>query len=193
MWWKEVNQRYGMFQIGSPLFFHQNPVGFKNNIVTDIPELSVPSFTTINCPYYLSVSSVNNINLSQITGFSHWRWKSFFCNYASYRGELKGFRTRNCEAITVWTSEKQKKNRITSINAHRVFTKKLNVQTLAEFLNPNLESAATRWSHLWVSCPEKYFDVIKFHLKRNINVRETELVLKPKLFWLAASPDVQMF
>ena len=43
---------------------------------------------------------------------------------------------------------KNKKNRITSINAHRVFTKKLNVQTLAEFLNPNLESAATRWSHL---------------------------------------------
>ena len=78
MWWKEVNQRYGMFQIGSPLFFHQNPVGFKNNIMTGIPELSVPSFTTINCPYYLSVSSVNNINLSQITGFSHWRWKSFF-------------------------------------------------------------------------------------------------------------------
>ena len=36
---------------------------------------------------------------------------------------------------------------------------------------------------------EKYLDVKKFHLNRNIDVRETGLVLQSKLFWLAASPD----
>ena len=30
---------------------------------------------------------------------------------------------------------------------------------------------------------------MKFHLNRNIDVRETGLLLQPKLFWLAASPD----
>ena len=36
---------------------------------------------------------------------------------------------------------------------------------------------------------EKYLDVIKFHLNRNIDIRQTGLVLQPKFFWLAASPD----
>ena len=30
---------------------------------------------------------------------------------------------------------------------------------------------------------------MKFHLNRNIDIRKTGLVLQPKLFWLAASPD----
>ena len=30
---------------------------------------------------------------------------------------------------------------------------------------------------------------MKFHLNRNIDIRETGLVLQSKLFWLAASPD----
>ena len=40
--------RYGLFQIGSSLSFHRNPVGFTINIVTNIPELSV-CFRTRNC------------------------------------------------------------------------------------------------------------------------------------------------
>ena len=30
---------------------------------------------------------------------------------------------------------------------------------------------------------------MKFHLNRTIDIRETGLVLQPKLFWLAAGPD----
>ena len=30
---------------------------------------------------------------------------------------------------------------------------------------------------------------MKFHLNRNTDIRETGLLLQPKLFWLAASPD----
>ena len=91
-----------------------------------------------------------------------------------------------------------RKNRITSSNSHRVFIRKRNFQTVAEsFLNPNLESdlpAATRdaFKHGLIYEPaahEKYLDVMKFHLNRNTDIRETELGLQPKLFWLAASPD----
>ena len=47
---KKVNTRYGMFQIGSPLSFHLNPVGFTTNIITNIPELSMSPFTTHELP-----------------------------------------------------------------------------------------------------------------------------------------------
>ena len=39
-----------MFQIGSPLSFHLNPVGFTTNSITNIPELSMSSFTTHELP-----------------------------------------------------------------------------------------------------------------------------------------------
>ena len=90
------------------------------------------------------------------------------------------------------------KNRITSSNAHRVFIRKRNFETLAESLvNLNLESnlpAATRdpFRHGRIYEPgasDKYLDVMKFHLNRNTDIRESGLVLQPKLLWLAASPD----
>ena len=71
-------------------------------------------------------------------------------------------------------------------------------QALAEpFLNPNLESdlpTATRdvFRHGSIYEPvarKKYLDVMKFHLNRKIDIRETGLVLQPQLFWLAAIPD----
>ena len=42
---KKVNTRYGMFQIGSPLSFQLNPVGFTTNVITNIPELSMSPST----------------------------------------------------------------------------------------------------------------------------------------------------
>ena len=47
---KKVNTCYGIFQIGSPLFFHLNPVGFTTNIITNIPELYMSPFTTHELP-----------------------------------------------------------------------------------------------------------------------------------------------
>ena len=36
---------------------------------------------------------------------------------------------------------------------------------------------------------EKYLDIMKFRLNRNIDLRETGLVSQLKLFWFAASPE----
>ena len=116
-----------------------------------------------------------------------------FTEQNSYVLEQETVKQSLCE---LWKNSR--KNRITSSNAHRVFIRKRNFQTLAEsLLNPNLESdlpAATRdaFRHGRIYEPvarEKYLDVMKFHLNRNIDIRETGLVLQPKLFWLAASPD----
>ena len=47
---KKVNTSYGMFQIGSPLSFYLDPVGFATNIMINIPELSMSPFTTHELP-----------------------------------------------------------------------------------------------------------------------------------------------
>ena len=49
---KEVNTRYGMFQIDSLLSFHFNPDGFTINILTNIPELACLHSPHMNCPNY---------------------------------------------------------------------------------------------------------------------------------------------
>ena len=36
---------------------------------------------------------------------------------------------------------------------------------------------------------EKYFDILKLSLSRNVKIRETGLVINPAAFWLGASPD----
>ena len=70
--------------------------------------------------------------------------------------------------------------------------RKRNFQNLAEsFLNPNLESDipaankdAFRHGHMYEPVArEKYLDVMKFYLNRNIDIRETGLVLQSR--WLS--------
>ena len=92
---KKVNTRYGMLQIGSPLSFLLNPVGFTTNIITNIRELSIPPFTTHKLPkLHLSFIS-EEMMFSQRTGFSLKMNELFLPPF-----KLPS-RTRNCKAITV--------------------------------------------------------------------------------------------
>ena len=187
-----------MFQIGSPLSFHLNPVGFTTNIITNIPELSMSPCTTHELPKLpVSFISEEHDNIPK-----NWVLTE---DERAFLATIQVTEENSCvlEQETVKQSlcqlwKNSRKNRITSSNAHRVFVGKRNFQTLAEsFPNPNLESdltAATRdaFRHGRIYEPVtriKYLDVMKFHLNRNVDVRETGLVLQPKLFWLAASPD----
>ena len=164
-----------MLQIGSPLSFHLNPVGFTTNIITNIRELSIPPFTTHKLPkLHLSFIS-EEMMFSQRTGFSLKMNELFLPPF-----KLPS-RTRNCKAITVQILEKQQKKLSNIQQCSRVFIRKRHFHTLAEsFLNPNLESdlpAATRhtFRHGRIYEPvarEKYRYVMKFYLNRNIDIRE---------------------
>ena len=92
----------------------------------------------------------------------------------SYVLEQETVKQSLCE---LWKNSR--KNQITCSNAHQVFIRKHNFESLAEsLLNPNLESnlpAATRdaFRHGRIYEPvarEKYLDVMKFHLNRNIDI-----------------------
>ena len=145
---KKENTRYGIFQIGSPLSFHLNQVGFNINIIINIPELSMCSFTTHELPKLplRFISEENDVVPKNWILTEDER--AFLATIKateqnSYVLEQETVKQSLCE---LWKNSR--KNRITSSNAHRVFIRKRNFESLTEsLLNPNLESnlpAATR-------------------------------------------------
>ena len=142
---KKANTHYGMFQIGSPLSAH---LIFTTNIITNIPELSMSSFTTHELPKLplRFISEENDVVPKNWVLTEDER--AFLATIKvteqnSYVLEQETVKQSLCE---LWKNSR--KNRITSSNAHRVFIRKRNFESLAEsLLNPNLESnlpAATR-------------------------------------------------
>ena len=95
---KKVNTRYGMFQIGSPLSFHLNPVGFTTNIITNIPELSMSPFTTHELPK-LPLSFISEEHDVVPKNWVLTEDERAFL--ATIKVELICFRRRHCNAITV--------------------------------------------------------------------------------------------
>ena len=90
--------------------------------------------------------------------------------------------------------------RITSSNAHKVYIRKKNFETLVKTLLDKTQSypkmvqeAIKHGTQHEPLAREKYCNVLKFQLKRNIIIRETGIVMQPCLFWLAASPDGMVF
>ena len=144
---KKENTRYGIFQIGSPLSFYLNPVGFTINIITNIPELSMSSFTTHELPK-LPLRFISEENVVPKNWVLTEDERAFLTTIKvteqnSYVLEQETVKQSLCE---LWKNSR--KNRITSSNAHRVFIRKRNFKSLAELLlNPNFESnlpSATR-------------------------------------------------
>ena len=91
-----------------------------------------------------------------------------------------------------------RKNRITSSKAHSVYMRKRQHESLVDrLLNPKPKSKQPKivqdaLNHGIIYEPlarEKYENVLKFELRRNVCIRETGLVIQPNLFWVGASPD----
>ena len=91
----------------------------------------------------------------------------------------------------------QRKYRITSSNAHKVYIRGRNFDSLVEVftkhdkksLPKSVEEAMQHGRKYEPIARDLYTDIIKYKLKRNITVQETGIVIQPNLYWLAASPD----
>lgn len=94
-----------------------------------------------------------------------------------------------------WMTERSK--RITSSNAHKIYIRKKNFETLAATMKNGsrnhlpkfVEKAMQHGKDYENVAKQKFFDYLTYILKRNIVIRETGLVVQPYLFWLGASPD----
>ena len=91
-----------------------------------------------------------------------------------------------------------RKNRINSSRAHFVLIRKKNFDShVITILSSKPKSELSKkhrdnLDHGIVNEPiarEKYLDILKFKIKRKVQIRETGLVIQPNLFWVAASPD----
>ena len=78
-----------------------------------------------------------------------------------------------------------------------IFVKK-NFESLTEtFLNPKqvqdlpkfTQEALKHGTKYEPVAKERFFEHMKYNLKRHINIRDTGIVIQPYLFWLGTSPD----
>ena len=192
----KINTPYGMFDVGSPLSFHLNPVDFTTKIVTNIDHIDTPLYTEhdfLNLPFRF-------INKKNPVIPRHWQLSSDEWSYFDSIRVTK----ESCQALEYDTIENQdflrefsKKDKIATINAHRIFIRKKNFQSLADtFLNPkpkNEMTSATKEAlkHTNMYKPialEQYSNIVQYTLNRDIAIRETGIIIQPNLFWLVASP-----
>ena len=120
-----------MFQIESLLSFHLNPVGFTANIITNIPELTTSPFNTHELPK-LPLSFISEEHDVVPKNWVLTEDERAFLSTIkvtkqnSYVLEQEIVKESLCE---LWKNSR--KNRITSSNAHRVFIRKCDFETLA--------------------------------------------------------------
>ena len=105
-------------------------------------------------------------------------------------------RTRKQRECREWKQERQ--NRLTSTTAYKIFIRERNFNTLATQIknpksyNEQTESVKKALNHGINNeqiAKEKYTYIMNYRLIRKIYLRETGLIVQPKLYWLGASPD----
>ena len=193
-----TNTKYGEFVVGSPLSFHLAPIELNHTYVTNILGLPSPVYSTfpfVPLPLAFHPDDHDAFPTDWLLNEHEIRFlrKLELTQEQSYQMEQATITQSQCD---LWFE--QRKHRITSSKAHSIFTRKRNFETLVEsILNPqpksqlpsNVRDALDYGIHNEPIARGKYIDILKYELKRDINVREAGLVVQPNLFWVAASPD----
>jgi len=89
------------------------------------------------------------------------------------------------------------KRKITSNNAHKVFIRKKNFDSILPiFLQYNqpqvsqtVQNNIKHETTYRAIAREKYHDVLKYFLNRDAEIRETGCIIQPNIPWLVATPD----
>ena len=93
----------------------------------------------------------------------------------------------------------ERKNRIKSSNAHKIFIRKRNFETLVNslynkkndfnYLPKMIQTSLQHGMKNEIVAKEKYTKIMNFKLTRNILIEDVGLVIQPNIPWLGASPD----
>jgi hypothetical protein len=199
--YKYVNTRFGPFPTGSPLSMHLQVVEPHFEIVSNIQELPKHK-TAIQEPKiefeYLPLKELsddyNDIVPDCVFSFEK-------KNYLK-KIEVTYLEAKNIEKATVLQNLSDewfalRRNKITSSNAHKVYIKTKNFDSLITIFTQKLnlidsklfQKAIKHGKDFEPIARETYIDVMKYKLNHSIKCRETGIVIQPKLPWLAASPD----
>lgn len=89
----------------------------------------------------------------------------------------------------------ERKNRITSSQAHKVFIRKRNFESLVVSLRGKtnypkfVQKALNHGKKFEKVAMQKFHDLMVYRLQKPVIIRSTGLVVQPYLFWVGASPD----
>ena len=125
----------------------------------------------------------------------------FFENLFVTKDEVVSVGKETTKQATCNKWKSLRENRITSINAHKIFIRKKNFESLfenelskKEKKIPNFVQDALKHGHCYEPVVRrKYYEIMQYRMKRNIFLREAGLVIQLLLFWLGASPDVLIY
>lgn len=192
-----VDTKFGMFPLGSPLSFHLQAIDDDFKLLTNIFTCSniIKKQTKDMCdlPYKFFNGTESFIPKDwTLSGHEEEFLKTL---------QIDGDMAKLIEKSTVEQSNcdewfQQRKFRITSSNAHKVYIRQKKFESLADGFtgkqkkrNKFVEEAMQHGRKCEPIARDLYADITKYKLKRNIIVRETGIVIQPHLYWLAASPD----
>ena len=196
------NTKYGEFVVGSPLSFQLAVNELNIKFITNIPSNDRVSYSNqphVHLPLVFHSeehSAYPRDWLFEKTSEEHEiiLLKSLMVSHDdSHKIENETIKQSKCEK---W--HQYRKNRVTSSKAYMVYTRKRHFESLVNSLQdakPKSELPQTvqdAMNHGIIYEPiarEKYFNILKYELRRDVNIRETGLVIQPNLFWVAASPD----
>ena len=89
----------------------------------------------------------------------------------------------------------ERKNRITSSQAHKVFVRKRNFESLVVNLRQKtnmpkfIQEALNHGKKYEKVAMQKFHDLMVYRFQKPVLIRSTGLVVQPYLFWVGASPD----
>jgi len=195
-----VKTKFGQFPLGSPLSFHLQPIEDSFKILTNITianDKIIRKQDKEMCD--LPCSFLEKTDKTVPTDWLPSDDQEKFLQMLQITEDM----SKNIYKKTVKQSKCQewfeyRKSRITSSNAHKVYVRQRNFETLTDYFTNNAKeknlpkTVQDAMLHGQIYEPiarEIYSDAMKYKIQRNIQVNETGLVIQPHLYWLAASPD----
>ena len=193
-----IRTKFGEFIVGSTLSHQLAPLQPDIIVLSNISEgrgCNHSDYSFVKLPLVFLAANHASVPTNWEVGKeeSDYLKKLQISEADSYKIEKDTIQQNQC---SLW--HKIRKQRVTASIAHILFVHKRNFEALANQLlkdsNENALSERTRdnFKHGRTYEPiarKQYADYMKIGLKHSIDVRETGIVVQPKLFWLAASPD----
>ena len=183
--------KFGAQFIGSPLSYQLLPIERDFVVVSNLEKAAMKTSNTrdfCQLPFSFILYECNWELAGEEKEFVE---KLMISNSDSIKLEANTRKQRDCQ---LWLETR--KNRITSSNAHKIFIRKRDFEKLIPQVI-NKKNSTTGYLKEMLNhgifnesiAKDKYVCVMNFRLNRNVQVRETGIVIQPSLPWLGASPD----
>ena len=180
--------KFGVQFVGSPLSYQLLPVKRDFIVLGKLPEQIHTSTLSILPIRFLDIPDSSQKEMEFLE-------KIKLSPDESIKLQAQTIKQRECPQ---WF--KERKYRITSSNAHKIYIRKKNFETLVKQVTQNIRKLPANVNEMFNHgvinedvAKEKFVCVMNYRLRENVKIEETDLLVQPCLPWLGASPDGLVF